>query len=98
MLNQWIEDLQSADGEARPRALEGLRQLGPAARAAVPALMTALEKAGDDRHLACAIAQTLGAIGPDARAAVPLLTSRLQPEGTRDACFAFAILNIGGEV
>src|SRR4051812_43081309 len=73
MMNQWIEALQSADAGARSQALQELRALGPAARTAVPALIAALEKAGDDHKLASAIADALGAIGPDARAAAPLL-------------------------
>jgi HEAT repeat protein len=107
-MNQWIDSLQSADAHARSRALRELQQLGPKARTAVPALLTALEQAREDRNLAAPIAETLAAIGPDARAAVPLLVTLVNPhgggvfwgsppDGGVDHVFPLAILRIGGE-
>src|SRR6202040_2294726 len=96
MLSRWIEDLESADPNLRTLALQELRQLGPEAREAVPALIAALEKAPGDSDLIRALVCTLEAIGPEARAAVPLLGSldvRL-PYGPNLA--QFAILRIGG--
>src|SRR5258708_5201500 len=100
MMNRWIEGLQSADADIRSRALRELQQLGPEARTAVPALIAALEKARDDRNLAGAIADTLGAIGQDARAGVPLLVPLVNPDGGLFEApdpIPLAILRIGGE-
>ncbi len=109
MVTHWIADLESADPNVRSVALQKLKELGPEARAAVPALIAALEKATDDHQPVVAIADALGAIGPDARAAVPLLVPLVNPDGghvggrggdvvgNRTYAVSRAILRIGGE-
>jgi len=101
MLSRWIADLESADPNVRSLALQELRQLGPAAREAVPALLAALRKTlGDPEQdgLRGALVGILETIGPDARTEVPLLVPLLRPDGgwglDSAAC---AILRIGGE-
>ncbi|MHC4251099.1 MAG: HEAT repeat domain-containing protein, partial [Planctomycetota bacterium] len=84
-----ILQLKNTDPKARRKAFLSLRRLGPAANAAVPALIEALE----DRDLnvryptsrpsvrtseSTAAAGALGRIGPDARDAVPALAQALK--------------------
>jgi HEAT repeat protein len=59
-------------------ALTALKDLGPRARAAVPALARALQD--DDRLFRNRAADALGAVGPGAAAAVPALGELLQNE------------------
>jgi len=100
MLSRWIADLESADPNVRSLALQGLQQLGPAAREGVPALIAVLQKAKGDpeqEQLLNDVIWTLKEIGPDARAAVPLLVSLMPPAGERSRYWLpEAILRIGG--
>ena len=56
-------------------AVLALAKIGPAAKAAVPALIQAFQKDDSDDH---AIAYALGRIGPEATAATPALTGGLR--------------------
>src|SRR5262245_53533663 len=68
-LSQWIKKLESKDSRERYDACSAVGQLGPKARAAVPAVMEVLK----DKDLATRslAAYALGQIGPEAKAAVP---------------------------
>ena len=62
--------------EAGLSAAEALGEMGPAARAAVPQLIRALEHR--DYETRAAVAHALGRIGPEARPAIPALRKRLE--------------------
>jgi hypothetical protein len=47
-VDAWIEDLGSDDAEIRLRAMDSLRELGPAAATALPALRTIIAKSQSD--------------------------------------------------
>jgi HEAT repeat protein len=68
--------LDLPDEEARARAVEGLSELGPAARGAIPRLIAGLTDANDTTQWRSA--ETLGNIGPEARSAVPALIGQLE--------------------
>jgi HEAT repeat protein len=107
MIRQWIKDLTSSDRDLGCRAIEALKQLGPDARDAVPALIAALKKAQDEPdhgRQVRAISSALRAIGSDARDAVPFLAPfvplvppDVDAEGWSEDDPAHAILWIGGE-
>jgi len=63
-------------------AVSWLREMGPRARAAVPALVVALEYP-DRWDFVLAVAEALGAIGPDAREAVPALLRAARTDNYR---------------
>jgi HEAT repeat protein len=65
------------DYEYRKYVIEDLGEIGPAARAAVPALIDILKAKEKYRRVA---AGALGAIGPDARSAVPALIEALDSD------------------
>jgi hypothetical protein len=54
-----------------------LRKKGPEAKAAVPALVQALE---DNEAISCPAAQALAAIGPEAEPAIPALVEAIKRE------------------
>src|SRR5262245_45525654 len=60
----WLDQLSRSEAQARRSAAFALGQLGPAAAAAVPALVRAL--ADSDPRVADAAAFALGQIGPAA--------------------------------
>src|SRR5579872_2117586 len=65
-ISQWIAQLKDVESSARSAAASELRQIGPAAKAALPALTDALkDKHGHVRYEAAA---ALGKIGPEAEA------------------------------
>ncbi len=68
-LPELINTLKSGDLEQQNRALDRLMELGPRAKAAVPALIDALKI----RTISISAAATLGAIGAEAKAALPAL-------------------------
>jgi len=72
----WTLQLQEADLEGRCEAARALQQYGREAKAAIPALIEALQ----DQHdaLRFQAAATLGAIGPEAKSAVPTLLQMLK--------------------
>src|SRR5262249_52684779 len=72
-LDEWIKLLKDGDAKVRGTAALALRQLGPAARPAVPALIAALKDA--DPYVRIEASLALGKIGPDA---IPALTEALK--------------------
>ncbi len=80
-----------ANDKLRPIAVQVARRMGPEAKAAVPALIEAMDATEDDPLLRREIHFALAAIGPDAAAAVPKLTQALSdeiPEIRYSACYA----------
>lgn len=74
-----ILQLQAESPEKRRRAAEDLGQMGPAAAAAVPALIAALADTMDPK-VSQAAAYALGDIGPAAKEAVPALRALITEE------------------
>jgi HEAT repeat protein len=71
--------LDGPDEILRVHAAQALKDLGPAARAAVPSLIRTLERikdVGKDEILFENTVEALGRIGPEARAAIPALNRR----------------------
>jgi HEAT repeat protein len=96
-----VRTLQSAlqtadDWAAQMWAADALAEIGPAAKAAVPDLMTCLKS--DTRYVVTSSAKALGKIGPDAAAAVPVLTAQLEKSDDRYTCvcIAHALWRING--
>ncbi len=93
-VRQRIDELKDRDMVIRQRAVDALRQLGPEAKSAVPALTAAL------RDSSCGVrrraAEALGAVGAEARSSVPALTEALRDRihTVRDAARA-ALEKIG---
>jgi HEAT repeat protein len=88
-IHMLIETLKTKDkamfregryGAMSHDAIAALGRIGPAAKAAVPALIAAVkEEDSDPDHLTAAAAiQTLGKMGPAAKEAIPLLTELLK--------------------
>jgi HEAT repeat protein len=74
-VHEWLQAVRAAPAQ-RPKAAAAFRKVGPAAKAAVPALLAALRERGEPiRSLA---AQALGRIGAKAREAVPALLELLR--------------------
>lgn len=86
-LSEWIEDLKAAAPSVRNAAAYEIAGMGPAAAAAVPALIEAL----DDEIPAVRFPVTvaLGEIGPAASSAVPRL-KRMMEEDFNDEVAAAA--------
>ena len=76
-----IGELGSGDKVKRREAARSLALLGPAARAAVPALITGLDD--DEEQVFFWSATALAKIGPDAHEATPELIKRLKRSGRR---------------
>ena len=68
--------LDHGDDSARYEAAEQLKEMGPWAAAAVPALIDALND--EDWTNRCAVAEALGEIGPAAVTAIAALTDAIQ--------------------
>ena len=77
-LSEWVGDLKAAAPQVRNAAAYEISGMGPAAAAAVPALIAAL----DDPEITVRFPVTvaLGEIGPAARAAVPKLKQMMEEE------------------
>ncbi len=77
-LSEWIKDLEAAAPSVRNAAAYEIAGMGPAAAAAVPALIEAL----DDEMPAVRFPVTvaLGEIGPAAAAAVPRLKQMMEED------------------
>jgi len=99
-----IQMMREAEYPQRYRAVEAVGVFGPAAKAAVPALVEALEgfvprtgillsvsKQSSQR----AVAEALAEIGPDARAAVPGLIARLRENSGFHPWFCRSLGRIG---
>jgi HEAT repeat protein len=93
------EALRDPDPERRRQAIWVLRDIGPEARPATPALVAALADAGEVYGVSipdCARA-ALGQIGPAARSAVPALTRNLRaPDAHTRFMAADALVRITG--
>jgi HEAT repeat protein len=76
---ELIEELTDEDEETRKDAAAALGEIGPPAKGAVSALVTALKKDVDEEVRRNA-ATALGDIGPAAKDAVPALTEALKDE------------------
>jgi HEAT repeat protein len=86
----WIAKLEDRDPKVRSSAVQALRQMGPKARSAIPALVRAL---GDEQSwLSESVASALGEMGPSA---VPPLIAALKdknPKVRTNAALALAAL------
>ncbi|MGH7528069.1 MAG: HEAT repeat domain-containing protein, partial [Gemmatimonadales bacterium] len=77
-LSEWVADLKAAAPETRNAAAYEIAGMGPAAAAAVPALIEALEDPIAAVRFPVTVA--LGEIGPGAEAAVPRLKQMMEEE------------------
>jgi len=90
ILIETLADKGSFDGQLfSDRAAEALTSIGAPA---VPALVVALSKSGDETVRALA-ARALGAIGPEAQTAIPVLQATLDDDGVRISA-AYALWQI----
>jgi HEAT repeat protein len=95
-LDALIEVLRRGIPQERGPAAEALREIGPDARRAIPALIAALkEQSGDDpgyeQEMKCRAVEALGAMGSEAKAAVPTLLAALG-EKSLDECLVVKAL------
>ena len=90
-----LTQLTKGDTAARVEAVSGLRDLGPAARGSVPALVSVLEDRNVRRSLRRTAAEALGEIGEDAETAVPALVSVLEDRNVRRSLRATAAEALG---
>jgi hypothetical protein len=77
-LREWIADLKAEAPSVRNAAAYEIASLGPSAKAAVPALIEALDD--PDAAVRFPVTVALGEIGPDAAAAVPKLKQMMFEE------------------
>ena len=77
-LSAWIADLKSAAPATRNAAAYEIARMGPAAKAAGPALIRALDDS--DAAVRFPVTVALAEIGPDAAAAVPRLKKMMFEE------------------
>ena len=77
-LSEWIADLKAAAPSVRNAAAYEIASMGPAAKAAVPALIETLDDPDPAVRFPATVA--LGEIGPDAVAAVPRLKQMMFEE------------------
>ena len=95
-LSSWVADLNALAPQSRNAAAYALSGMGPEAKAAVPALIAALDDPEPTVRFPVCIA--LGEIGPEAREAVPALTKALDDRNDDVAAMARkAIIKITGE-
>jgi HEAT repeat protein len=74
-----IQRLQDQDKQIRLAALKEAKQLGVAARAAIPTLALLLKEPADDVRESAA--EALGRMGPEARTGTPALIEALKDRG-----------------
>jgi HEAT repeat protein len=86
-LSSWIADLKATAPQTRNAAAYAISGMGPAAKAAVPALVEALK---DETNPAVRfpVCVALREIGPEAREAVPALTEALDDRNDDVAAMA----------
>jgi HEAT repeat protein len=77
-LSRWIADLKAQAPQTRNAAAYEIAGMGPAAAAAVPALIEALDD--PDPVVRFPVTVALGEIGPGAKAAVPRLKQMVDEE------------------
>ncbi len=85
-VKQLLADLKAPAAETRNAAAYELAGMGPAAQAAVPALIEALED--ESQYVRFPVAVALGEIGPGAKAAVPALTKVMEEDFNDDVAAA----------
>jgi HEAT repeat protein len=77
-LTQWVADLKAAAPQTRNAAAYEISGMGPAAAAAVPALIAALDD--PEASVRFPVTVALGEIGPAAKGAVPRLKKMMDEE------------------
>ena len=77
-LSEWVTDLKAAAPQVRNAAAYEISGMGPAAAAAVPALIVALDD--PDPTVRFPVTVALGEIGPAAKDAVPRLKKMMDEE------------------
>lgn len=77
-LSEWVADLKAAAPQVRNAAAYEISGMGPAAAAAVPALIVALDDPEPTVRFPATVA--LGEIGPAAKDAVPRLKKMMDEE------------------
>lgn len=85
-LTQWIAELKSPAAQSRNAAAYEIAGMGPAAAAAVPALIESLGDPAPTVRFPVTVA--LGEIGPAAKAAVPRLKEMMEEEINDDVAAA----------
>jgi HEAT repeat protein len=73
-----IQALWDEDTGVRAAAEEALGRISASARAAIPALLTALKRPGEEDPIYSSTAEALGRFGPAAKTAVPVLLEKLK--------------------
>jgi len=101
-IRRLIRDLKLPDARDREHAAKALWEIGPAAEAALPALIEALrDENWPVGPVGVYVANALGMIGPAAKAAVPALVQALE-EGNENlrhsAALALGRIALGAEV
>ena len=93
-LGYWVTQSKDKDRAVREAAADALGEIGPAAKAAVPALVELLKD--KERQVPFVAAVALGKIGPAAKGATPALMEMLKGKDkiARSAA-AWALWNIG---
>ena len=95
-LSSWVGDLKALAPYTRNKAAYAIGGMGPAAKAAVPALIVALDDPEAAVRFPVCIA--LREIGPDAKDAIPALTKELDDRNEDVAAMARkALMRITGE-
>lgn len=95
-LSSWVADLKALAPQSRNAAAYAISGMGPAAKAAVPALIEALNDPEASVRFPVCIA--LREIGPEAKDAVPALTKALDDRNDDVAAMARkALIKITGE-
>lgn len=77
-LSEWVAELKGAAPQTRNAAAYEISGMGPAAAAAVPALIEALDD--PEATVRFPVTVALGEIGPAAKAAVPKLKKMMEEE------------------
>jgi HEAT repeat protein len=77
-LTEWVADLKAASPQVRNAAAYEISGMGPAAAAAVPALIAALDD--PEASVRFPVTVALGEIGPAAKDAVPRLKKMMDDE------------------
>ena len=87
-LSSWIADLNAAAPYTRNAAAYAISSMGPAAKAAVPALVAVLKDEENPPSVRYPVCVALREIGPDAKDAVPALTAALDDRNDDVAAMA----------
>ncbi|HKI37754.1 MAG TPA: HEAT repeat domain-containing protein [Gemmataceae bacterium] len=92
-VTKLVADLKSNDSDVRRAAAKGLAEMGPDAKPAAPALITAL-KNDKDLFVRRFAAQALGEVEADPKTAVPALSAVLKEEDKKELVEA-AVTSLG---